>query len=160
MPCPDLEALETLLMDRLLAIQNGGLLPEPAFRSVFNLIDESERADPTPRRLPGAGLLHNEEPWNDDEALGPSVSKTGKESWLIVILCDAPARGGGMRGPRGAYAISKLVIDDIEGWQILDGCPVTVNRRVRYAPPAEDGELAPIAGYVLEISFPVDQQED
>jgi hypothetical protein len=157
MEAPDLEVLEGLLSERLMAVLNTALEPEePLLRSVFNLIDDSE--DPTPRALPAAGILHDEESWNADEILGEAVSKGGRERWKIVLLYPRPTRESGMRGKRGAYTGSKLVIEDLDGWQILAGCPISVDRRTRFAPRDANGELAPLTGYVLEISHEVDYE--
>jgi hypothetical protein len=159
MAAPDLEALETLITDRLMAIMNPLFVPaEPAIREVFNMVDKPGLGDDTPRRLPCVGLLHEDEPWEDDEVLGVSVSKIGREQWYLLLLCDAPTRGGGMRGKRGAYKLSGLIMDDLEGWQIIAGNPVKVERRVRFEPRNDNGELSPFSGYVIPISFPVDFQ--
>src|SRR5207237_7403841 len=128
---------------------------EPLVRSVFNLMDEAMSNDDTPHQLPGVGIIHNEEPWEDDIVLGAGVSKEGLERWTLVFLCDSVKRGGGLRGSRGAYNGSSLLMDGLNGWEILDGCPVEVERRRRYDARNENGDLIPIAGYVIEIKHPV-----
>jgi hypothetical protein len=159
---PNLEAQELALTSRLLTIVNPALTPaEPALRSVFNLIDEAMAQDETPRRLPGVGIIHDDEPWEANTLLSGGYSQPGREHWKLVVLCEAAKRDGGIRGPRGAYTISGLVIDAVTGgWEIAAGCPVRVDRRHRFSPRDSSGELAPIAGYVIEISHPVYHDEE
>ncbi len=155
MPAPDLETLEGALTTRLLAIVNTTLTPtEPLLRSAFNLIDEALSNDNTPRRLPGVGIMHEGEPWEENELLGGLVSQQLREQWKLFVLCDSPARDGGIRGKRGAYTVTKLIIEDIDGWQIIDGCPIRIDARRRFAPRDENGELTPTSGYIIDISHP------
>lgn len=156
MSAPDLEAIETALTTRLLAIQNAFVTPtEFAVRSVFNLIDEAMSGDDTPHRLPGVGIIHHDESLDVNMLLGGLVEQEGRETWQLVVLCDSPKRDGGIRGKRGAYAVSKLIVENIDGWQVIDGCPIRVDRRSRYNARNEQGELLPISGYVIDISHPV-----
>lgn len=160
MLAPDLEALEAALTTRLLALVNTAVTPnEPLLRSVFNLIDEANSEDETPHRMPSCGIMHESEPFDANELLGGFITQEGRESWKLVILCDSPKRDGGMRGKRGAYTVSKLVMEgiavDTGTWQIAPGSPIQVDRRNRYSARNENGELLPISGYVLDISHPV-----
>jgi hypothetical protein len=158
---PDLEALESAIATRLMEIDNTSFTPtEPLLRSVFNLIDESLSDDETPRKLPGVGILHESEDWEPDRLLGEAVAQEGRERWQLYVLCDAPNREGGMRGKRGAYNVTKQIIEDMDGWPILAGCPLSIDRRHRYQARNENGELVPIAGYVLEMSHPVYYETD
>jgi hypothetical protein len=155
MQAPDLEALETALGDYLMTLENTAVNPhEPLVRSTFNLLDEAMRTDDTPRRLPGVGIIHQEETMERNRLLGGAVEQEGRESWHLVALCDAPGGGGGVRGKRGAYGVSKQIAEGLDGWEIAPGCPVSVDRRRRYDARDENGELIPLAGYVIEISHP------
>jgi hypothetical protein len=156
-PAPDLELLESLLTERIMSLTNTAVTPpEPLARSVFNLIDEAISDDPTPRRLPGVGIVHEDEQWQPNELLGGSVFQQGREAWHLLVLCDSPTRDGGIRGKRGAYSVTKQIIEGIDGWQIIDGCPIRIEHRQRYKALNEQGELVPIAGYIVAISHPVE----
>lgn len=160
MQAPDLETLEAALSTQLMTLENAAFDPaEPLVRSTFNLIDEAMRADDSPRRLPGVGIIHQDEVMERNRLLGGYVEQEGRETWHLVVLCDAPAGGGAMRGKRGAYSISKQIVEGLDGWQIATGCPVSVDRRRRCDARDENGELIPLAGYVIEISHPVTIEE-
>jgi hypothetical protein len=156
----DLEAAESTLTARLLALTNTTLTPpEPLLRSCFNLLDEAMSNDDTPRRLPGCGILHDGETYESNELLGGHVAQSGRQRWKLVFVCDAAVRDGGLRGKRGAYTITKLAIEGLvdpdDAWQIAPGIPLQVESRQRYNARDENGELLPIAGYVVEVSHPI-----
>lgn len=148
----DLEEVESLVSDRILAIVNPATT-EPVVRSTFNVVDESMSEDPREHPLPAAGLLFKEERWEDDEVLGGGVSKQGRVHFAILLLTQAPKYGGGMRGPRGAYRGSKLIADDITDWEIYPGCLVEVHTRTPYVPRNENDEMVPMAGMLIDASF-------
>jgi hypothetical protein len=155
----DLEALEIAMTERLLAVINP-TTGDPAVRSVFNVVDESMATDERGHQLPAVGILFSEETWEDNELLGESdavlgqnaIAKVGRVSWKLFYFVDAAKYGSGMRGPRGAYKGSGLIQDDIDGWQIIDGCPLQVHGRSRYDPRNEDGEFIPLGGIVIDAS--------
>lgn len=155
----DLDAAESALMARLFTLQNTATTPaEPLLRSVFNIMDEAMSDDETPRRLPGCGILDDDDAYAGNRLMGGHVAQEGRIKWKLLVLCDAPTRGGGMRGPRGAAKVSKQLIEGIvdpdDGWQISNGVPMQLESRRRYNVRDENGELIPIAGYVVEVSHP------
>lgn len=162
MDAPDLEAQETALAALLMSLTNVNFDPaEPLIRSTFNMIDEAMADDDTPRPLATVGLLHRDETWEDNELLGGGIAQAGHEEWDLTLLCDAPRRDGGVRGKRGAYTISKQIMDGLSGQELIPGSGmyVTPTSRRRYTARNEQGELVPLAGYVISLKFAVQNEE-
>ena len=162
MNAPDLEAQETALVDLLMSLTNANFDPaEPLIRSTFNMIDEAMSDIDTPHGLPTVGLLHRDEMWNDNAILGGGIAQEGHEAWDLTLLCDSPRLDGGMRGKRGAYTISKQIMDGLSGQELIpdSGMYIEPTSRRRYTARNEQGELVPLAGYVISIKFAVQNEE-
>ncbi len=159
---PDLEAQEAALTDLLMSLTNANFTPpEPLVRSTFNMIDAAMTDDETPHALPTVGLMHASEEWGDNPILGGGIAQEGHEEWDMTVLCDAPRRDGGMRGKRGAYTITKQILGGISGQELIPGSGMYIapTRRRRYTARNEQGELVPLAGYVITIKFAVQNEE-
>jgi len=161
MKAPDIDAMEDRIVARLIGLTNEFVAPtEPLVRDVFLLDDERMENDNFVHPLPSVGVLHDDEPWKGNDVLGGGYASEGNERWFLLVMCDSPKRGQGMRGPRGARSIAGQIMDSFNGWPVdaEDGkCPMETRQRKRFL-PREAGFMAS-CGYILILENPVSIDE-
>jgi len=160
MPAPDRGAHKAAVAEYLKSLQNTAIDPsEPLLRDAYDLVDDAMAADEEPARpRPCVGILVEDETWEKNKALGQgAVSKDGRGRMKLILLVDAQRRGGGMKGPRGVDTISRQLFDALDNgeFEVEPGARTSVDARRRFTARTEDGELAPLAGEVFEISYPL-----
>jgi hypothetical protein len=133
--------------------------PEPLLRAAYDLVEDSMAGDEEPAQpRPCVGILAEDESWQKNKALGQgAVSKDGIGRLTLILLVDAPKRGGGVKGPRGVDTISQLIFDGLDDatFEVEPGARVSVDSRRRFTARTEDGELAAFAGEVIAVSYPL-----